>query len=96
MTLSLKPTDVDGTDARRAEHPHFLSQVVDRQGVLDSHPQCFVTRKSCQVFPLAKSQVFGLARPDAGRRWCPGETLGKGKGREDGCQGCEIAPVEES
>src|SRR5262245_9335571 len=43
-------------------------------------------RKSCQIFPLAKSQAFGLARPASGRLQCPTETLGEGKGEEDGWQ----------
>ena len=89
-------THVDGTDARRAEHPHFISQVVDRQGLLDSDPQCLVTRKSCQIFPLAESQAFGLARPDAGRVQCPTEALGEGEGERTAGKGRETATVEES
>src|SRR5262249_51219876 len=89
-------THVDGTDARRAEHPHFISQVVDRQGLLDSDPQCLVTRKSCQILPLAESQAFGVTRPDAGRMRCPTETLGEGKGERTAGKGRETATVEES
>ena len=89
-------THVDGTDARRAEHPHFISQVVDRQGLLDSHPQCLLPRKSCQIFPLADSQASGLAGPDAGRMHCPAETLGEGKGGRTAGKGRETATVEES
>jgi hypothetical protein len=89
-------THVDGTDARRAEHPHFLSQVVDRQGLLDSDPQCLVTRKFCQMLPLAESQAFGLAPPDAGRMQCPTETLGEGKGERTAGKGREAATGEES
>jgi hypothetical protein len=29
-------THINGTDARRVEHPHFISQVADWQGRLDS------------------------------------------------------------
>src|SRR5262249_1674675 len=89
-------THVDRTDARRAEQPHFISQVVDRQGLLDLDPQCLVTRKSCQIFPLAESQAFGLARPDVGRMQCPTETLGKGKGERTAGKGRETATVEKS
>ena len=47
------PTHVDGTDVRRAEHLHLISQVVVRQRLVDPDPQCLVTRKSCQEFPRA-------------------------------------------
>ena len=89
-------THVDGADARRVELPEFISQVVDRQGLLDSDPQCLVTRKFCQMSPLAESRAFGVARPDAGRMRCPAETLGEGKGERTAGKGREIATVEES
>ena len=89
-------THVDGTDAGRPEHPHFISQVVDRQGLLDSDPQCLVMRKSCQILPLAEFQAFGLARPDAGRVQCPTEALGEGEGERTAGKGRETATVEES
>jgi hypothetical protein len=47
-----------GTDARRAVHLHFISQVADRQGLLDSDLQCLVKR---QLFPLAEAKAFDLA-----------------------------------
>jgi hypothetical protein len=62
----------------------------------DPEDRLFVTRKSCQSFPLAESQAFGLARPDAGRMQCPSETLGKGKGERTAGKGRETATVEES
>src|SRR5690348_15686195 len=83
-----------GADARRVEHPHFISQVVDdRQGFLDSDPPCLAKRKSCRIFPLADSRASGLARPDAGRMRCPTETLGEGKGGRTPGKGRETATV---
>jgi hypothetical protein len=96
LRLYLLRTEVDGTDARRAEHPHFISQVVDRQGLLDSDPQCLGTRKFRQMLPVAESRAFGVARPDASRMRCPSETLGKGKEDRTADKGRETATVEES
>jgi hypothetical protein len=89
-------THVDGTDARRAKYLHFNMQGVDRQDLLDPGPQLLVTRKSSQIFPLAESQTFGLARPDAGRMQCPTETLGEGKGEKMADKGREAPAGEES
>ena len=75
------PCRWDRRSPRRANAFHLAGRRSSR--LLDSDPQCLVTRKSCQIFPFAESRPFGLARPDAGRIVCPNETLGKG-GREGG------------
>jgi hypothetical protein len=61
-----------------------------------SDPRCLVTRKFCQMLPLAESWAFGLTRPDAGRMRCPAETLGEGKGERTAGKGRQTATAEES
>jgi hypothetical protein len=88
------PCRWDRRSPRRADAFHLAGRRSSR--LLDSDPQCLVTRKFCQLLPLAESRTFCLAQPDAGRMRCPTETLGEGKGERTAGKGRETATVEES
>src|SRR5262245_3670296 len=87
------PCRWDRRSPRRANAFHFTCRRSSR--LLDSVPQCLAMRKFYQMSPLAESQAFGVARPDAGRMRCPAETLGEGEGERTAGKGRESATVEE-
>src|SRR5262249_13882384 len=93
-TSLASPWRWDRRSPRRANAFHLAGR--RSSSVLDSDPQCLVTRKFCQKSPLAGSRAFGVARSDAGRMRCPAETLGEGKGERKAGKGRETATVEES
>jgi hypothetical protein len=78
----------------RVNAPHLAGR--RSSTLLDSDPQCLVTRKCCHILPLAESREFGVARPDASRMRCPAETLGEGKGERTAGKGRETATADES